>query len=338
MNTPATHPSRSLRPILALFLGTGALSAQQTLQSTFMTDTEGWTHVGAAAFSQNPAGGNPGGYLHIDNSEGPVTFIFAPAALLGDLRAFDGGTIAFDGNMLGIGGAPWTSAGQDYGHLRISSPAGVRTVDLVPAPGQPLNGVWTTYSVPLDVATWGGTQDTWTSILANVTEMRLSVEAMFGAEIQGIDNFKLTTRPEAPWSVLCNGSGVNPVILRDTSATAPAPTPSYNAPTIGKRWQLELDCSTSGLVGAPVIFRLGFGPKVTPFSSPYASGEVLVPLGAANGQNFAVLLPANQMAKLGPMLIPNSTILIGTQYTAQARCPALPTGYLSNGLFEIVGN
>ena len=36
---------------------------------------------------------------------------------------------------------------------------------------------------------------TWSSILASVTEVRLSVEALFGNEVQGVDNFTMAAPP-----------------------------------------------------------------------------------------------------------------------------------------------
>lgn len=319
----------------ALILAAGPAAAQHSRASTFTSGTEGWTHVGATSLTAVMTGGNPGGYLEIDNSEGPVTFIFAPPAMLGDLRAFDGGTLSFDGNMLGIGGNPWTSAGLDYGHVRITSPAGVRTVDLLPAPGQPVFGAWTTYSVALDVATWGGTQPTWTSILSNVTEIRLSVEAMFGLEVQGIDNFTLTTRVDAPWSEPWNGNGSNPAILRDVSASAPAPTPASNAPAIGKNWVALLDCNPAGTLGGPALVTIAFGPRPVPLNTIY--GQVLIPLGAPS-RTLSLALPASRLALFGPVLIPNNLALVGTEYTVQGACPSTPRPYLGNALYEVVGN
>ncbi len=311
------------------------LSAQCYVQSTFDTDTEGWTHIGASIFQQNASGGNPGGFLYIDNSEGPVTYIFAPAKFRGDLRAFDGGTVSFDGNMLGIGGIPWTSAGQDYGHLRISNGGTSATADLLPAPGQPLQNTWSTYSLPFTAAVFGVSQATWTNILSNVTEVRLSVEAMFGGEIQGIDNVKLVAS-KPPSSTVCNGTGVNPLNLTNTSATAPAPVPSTNAPVLGKNWLVELDCGPAGTIGGLAIFRIGFTAKPAPISSKW--GEILVPITAGTGQNFVVAVPGNRRPVLGPILLPNDPALLCVAYAVQGFCPASPVGYLGNALAEMVGN
>jgi hypothetical protein len=168
---------------IGLYLG-GATAALGTTVST-----------GAAVFQQQASGGNPGGFLYVDNGDAAVTYLFAPAKFLGDLRAFDGGVISFDGIQLANTGTPWQNTA-DYGHLTLSGPGGSVTVDLLPSPGQP-GASWMTYQGSLTAAAfaYGGTQAQWNALLANVTIMRLSVEAVFGGEIEGIDNFRLVPEP-----------------------------------------------------------------------------------------------------------------------------------------------
>jgi hypothetical protein len=193
---------------MLLCLGCAEAALGTTIASDFGSGTDGWTHVGASVFQQQASGGNPGGFLYVDNSEGPITYIFAPAKFLGDLSSFDGGTVSFDGNLLGIGGSGYTST-EDYGHLRISGPGGSAVLDLVPgvAPNNtPPIGAWATFSASFTAASFGKTQAQWTAILANVTEVRLSVESLFGNEIEGIDNFQLV--PEPALALLLGLSGL----------------------------------------------------------------------------------------------------------------------------------
>jgi hypothetical protein len=181
----------------------GRSATAAVVSSDFSTDVEGWTKTAATVFQQQAAGGNPDGFLFIDNSEGPIELIFAPAKFRGDLSAFDGGTLSFDGNMLGTGGGDFFGP-SDYGTVQISGPGGAATLDLVPGihsgagGGNPPTNQWTTFSASFDAATWGMSQLQWIALLSNVTEISLSVEALFGAEIQGIDNFKLVTSVPVP--------------------------------------------------------------------------------------------------------------------------------------------
>jgi len=210
--------TRLTRAFLGVSLGLaliGPAFAASSLTSDFDVSTEGWTHTGASVLQQVATGGNPGGYLFVDNSEGDITYLFAPAKYLGNLSAFDGGTVSFDGNMLGIGGAPYTAAGLDYGHLRLTGAGMSATLDLLPSPGQPLQNVWSTYTAALDAASWNKSQADWTTLLSNVTEVRLSVEAMFGNEVQGIDNFAISPVPEPrTWIMLAAGLALVAGVVR----------------------------------------------------------------------------------------------------------------------------
>jgi len=182
--------------LMTIFAATRAWAGCDAVltESDFSAGDDGWTHTGATLMSWFSAGGNPTGFLHIDNSEGPITYIFAPAKFRGNLLACNGGTIGFDGNMLGTGGSGYTSS-VDYGHLTIFGTGGLSaTADLVPgtAPGNtPPVGAWASYQVPFTATAFGVTPTQWNAIIGNVTQVRLSVEALFGNEIQGIDNVRL---------------------------------------------------------------------------------------------------------------------------------------------------
>lgn len=181
----------------------------QTISSDFDEDTDGWTASNTIAFQQQPAGGNPGGYLFVDNNEIEIAYVFAPPRFRGDLRCFDGGTLSFDGNMVGVGGGDWGPNIFDYGNVTVSGGGGAAQLDLVPGThtssggGNPPTNTWTTFSTTLDAAAWGVDHTTWQGILSDVTGIAMSVEALFGNEQQGIDNFRL----EAPSvGLLDNGS------------------------------------------------------------------------------------------------------------------------------------
>ncbi len=53
--------------------------------------------------------------------------------------------------MLGIGGTPFTNA-EDYGRVRLTGGGLTATLDLLPAPGQPPQNVWSTHSASLNAA------------------------------------------------------------------------------------------------------------------------------------------------------------------------------------------
>jgi len=162
-----------------------------SIESDFTTGVDGWTHTGASVFEQRVSGGNPSGLLYVDTSDNAITYVYAGAQFLGDRNALNGGTLRFDGNLLEGGGTAWTSASQDYGWVRFTSPFGTAELDLVPSDIGPPLATWTTFSVPLTPAAWGKTASEWRAILSDVTEVRICMEALYGAEIQALDNVRL---------------------------------------------------------------------------------------------------------------------------------------------------
>ena len=193
--------------LAALGIAASALEASATtITSDFSTDLEGWT---ATAGSGTPvwtaSGGNPAGYLFIDNVDGAVIVrVIAPAKFLGDLSSSNGGTLSFDGNLLSAGNIINQIS---YGRVRISTSSGSpATLDL--SPGNPALGVWTSYSAPLDAATWGQTPARWAQILSNVTMIEITLEAVSGLETNGFDNFAITSVPEpSPAALLAFATG-----------------------------------------------------------------------------------------------------------------------------------
>jgi len=160
--------------------------------SDFTSSIEGFTQKGVTTFEHRASGGNPGGLLYIDTSDLELSNVYAGPKFLGDQTRHIGGTLRFDGNALAVGGGAWTKASEDYGWVRITSPLGIVERDLVPGDMGPPLMTWTTYSIPLTPDAWGVSAGKLREILSNVTELRICVEALFGAEVQALDNVQLT--------------------------------------------------------------------------------------------------------------------------------------------------
>ena len=122
------------------------------IQSTFDASLEGWT-VTDGNESFVAAGGNPGGYLETVDSASTFMIANAPAAFLGDLSAFDGGTIGFDSILLKGSGSPQAR----FGEIAISD--GITTVT------QDIAGIlptdWTSFSGAFTAAAFGLGQGAW---------------------------------------------------------------------------------------------------------------------------------------------------------------------------------
>ena len=185
-----------------------ALAQAAVIQSTFDTDLEGWVISNTLGAQWQAAGGNPGGYAHIDNTEQQIAFMFAPPAFLGDLSAYNGQPFSFDAIQIEGGGSPWDNF-ENFGRLRITGVGGTVSADLVPGTTGP-GASWTTYSIPFTAASFGVNDLTWSTLLTGVTEISLSVEGLFGNEVNGVDNVRLVPGPGAivPGAMIAAGIAI----------------------------------------------------------------------------------------------------------------------------------
>ncbi|HWP67170.1 MAG TPA: hypothetical protein VNO26_14830 [Candidatus Limnocylindria bacterium] len=208
------------------------------IETTFDAGLEGWTTDNTGAFTHQAAGGNPGGFLQLDNDEGGIAHLFAPAAFTGDLSSLDGAVFAFDGQLVSGGGSLYQAA-DDYGVVRVTGGGFSASVDLLPGGATAPLGSWQTYAVTFDAATFGVTQQTWETILGDVTELRLTVEALFGAEVQGIDNVCLgvcagggtTTSTSTPSSSSTTTSSTSTTTSSTSSSTTTSATVATTSTT-----------------------------------------------------------------------------------------------------------
>lgn len=242
---------RSIRS-MAFSLAVGGFLSLASLQAgatttTFDSDLEGWTAVGLSVgigfggptitVTDNSAdmvhagtGGNPGGYAQlVDAIPSPASLASAPAAFLGDLTSFVGGTFSFDHTIINEG--VFASGFAPYA-LIISSGNLSNLNSLIwsaPAPAGPTP--WTHFNITLDQSNLTLIEDTVLSsvdpafpnvkpsdfgftgtmgfdqIMASVTSILVAFEivdnqGMQFDELGGIDNISLTALPEPGTAVL----------------------------------------------------------------------------------------------------------------------------------------
>jgi hypothetical protein len=135
---------------------------------------------------------------------------------------------------------------------------------------------WTTYTIALDPAAWNTTPAVFEQIPANVTELRISVEALFGAEVQAIDNLVLAPGP-TPATAVPFGAGCGPYTL--AAATLPWIGTTFVTGNNAANTQLALQ-SSPAIAGA-VCWHQVVTIRITP-------AVVILSVGATNGLELRI--------------------------------------------------
>ena len=174
--------------------------------STFDLNTEGWTATGATV-SHESTGGNPVGFLRVEDTESDTFELYPPLMFEGNLLDFDGGLITYDLILLSVPTTlPLTNVGSGLGRIQLEGGGSNATFDYAPNPPIPSADFWTTYFVPMTASAWNTTQTNWETVLSNVTNFHIILEPVNGSTI-GLDNFAVTAVPE-PSSLILFGAGL----------------------------------------------------------------------------------------------------------------------------------
>lgn len=179
--------------------------------------TEGWALTGEGQLQRDTPDVSPGYLVITDTGTTPDgdLILSAPANFLGNLSAYNGGTLRFDTNIIFGAGSPR----MDFGTVTIYGPAGkIASRDMVPgdpaadpivstcpnpcAPDNAADG-WRRWSMSLTARNWGVGGGTWNTILSNVTAITIKVDAQDGGgEAIGFDNVTISFLPDCN----CNGT------------------------------------------------------------------------------------------------------------------------------------
>jgi hypothetical protein len=153
---------------------------------TFNDGTTGDWSFSEVDGASNPGNtGNGGGFVQINDGTG-ISKAYAPPKFLGDWSSLNNnGKIGINIRVIS---RPTTSLGVGE-FIRISGPGGVAHVDLDPDDLPVNNLFWSLWFFPIDSTKWTLDSGTWSSLLANITECRITVEFYDGSETIGFDNF-----------------------------------------------------------------------------------------------------------------------------------------------------
>lgn len=170
------------------------------IQSKFTHDDEGWAvSPTEGVITYQNTGGNPGGYLSIDDIGDGTYVAYAPSKYLGDLSVFDGGMISYDVRVLSSETSYPPNIPVDSGFGRINicgSDGGCLTFDYVNPSAftafYPTSEAWTTYYAPLQIEYWQAGQEGYDRILSDASY----IDIILGhGDVVGFDNFKIQSGP-----------------------------------------------------------------------------------------------------------------------------------------------
>jgi hypothetical protein len=213
----------AFRTILPITLALTAQCAWSNVTEQFTSGSNGWqavdlnnghpqatgyTSVGDLfTLSYNATGGNPGGYVSATDPSSGSFFFQAPSAFLGDLSAYQGGTLSFD-TFYTPHNNPWLA---DPDVILSNG-----STTLFYQKGTNPNETWTHLGITLapgagwTVGSLGGTAATssdFAAVLGSTTILRIRGEYVNGiTETTGLDTVTLAAVPEPEtWATLLVG-------------------------------------------------------------------------------------------------------------------------------------
>lgn len=177
--------------------------------STFDSGLDGWEPTAPSETSWVATGGNPGGYVRVNDNSGSSGQITAPQRFLGDWSLLDGsGSITFDHQLFSTGAIDRIV---DY-EINISGTGGSAKWT---SPGPSDATDWLSFTALIDESSWDVT-GSWSSLIASVTELRIRIEMVDNGfssnrDMAGVDNISLNSVPLPP-SLFLLASGLLAVV------------------------------------------------------------------------------------------------------------------------------
>lgn len=166
--------------------------------SRFDADLQGWYETGTASSSPvswNATGGNPDGYLRFEDDHGATPFVEAPNAFLGSWTDMGVTALSWDHRLFSLNGGAIIYSYE----AQLSGPGGsAKWIG-----NQPVGVTdWTSVVAPVSQDDWSMMSGSWSSLLSNVTGLRLRIELVSNSsqpgDIAGIDNVVLENNVPEP--------------------------------------------------------------------------------------------------------------------------------------------
>jgi hypothetical protein len=257
---------RWCKGVLLFFLAASLQAESQELAaSRFTSGTEGWVVINwdgsgtPVTPSWQATGGNPGGYIRSTDVQGDG-FWKAPASWHGNWSTAYGGTLSYD--VVSIAG--------DWVMTDIYLAGNGLTLSFRFNTNPPPQ--WKTYSVKLDAtAGWQfgmlytetgplATEQQIRSVLANVTDLRIREEYVWGADDSGLDNVVLTSPGPILQAISTQQNQVQ-IILRNLQTNLSYQLEQKTTPVAPETWKPTLSFTATNNVQTftlPITNRVQF--------------------------------------------------------------------------------
>lgn len=175
----------------------GAVPSQAQVSTGFDADLEGWMVTGDNSAAWEPATGNPGGCLSVNDwAIGDMNYIIAPMPYLGGWSA----ATASDSLVAEIYFDLLSGSVINPAYIfRLAGPGGAARA-LIGSGYYPAENVWNRYAVSLDQLDWTLESGTWEALMEDVRSLRLMGEFVTGTEIVRLDNVSLSFTPGYVWA------------------------------------------------------------------------------------------------------------------------------------------
>ena len=147
---------------------------------------DGWGFDDVASVVVDTTDGQPANCLRIGDASGDLSIGIAPPKFRGNWTAVNGtGTIEVD---VKVSSSSTTLSSRPY-LVRIAGTGGSATANITDAEVQAALGQWTTWSIPIQEASWSLESGSWAGLMTGVAEVKLQLEFINGTETVYFDNF-----------------------------------------------------------------------------------------------------------------------------------------------------
>lgn len=166
-----------------------APTAELAICSEFNTGEgyAGWQFAGMLSRAVDSTEGRGPNSIRLEDRLGPVTYGFAPPAYRGSWNVFGGGAIEFD---LKIEPAnPSDTLLVEYPTVLLSGPGGSASIFASAQDIHAAIGQWRRMQLPLREQDWTMESGAWQDLMNNVTQIRVTLEYIYGMETVWFDNF-----------------------------------------------------------------------------------------------------------------------------------------------------